>query len=72
MTWVVLSLNILTGDFTINGDFTRQEYCITALKTTGNNEFQSHIRQCVHIESRYLTDYKRDKRDWKRLYESRD
>jgi hypothetical protein len=72
MTWVILSLNILTGDFTLNGDFTRQEYCITSLKTAGSNEFQSHIRQCAQIENSYLADYKRDKRDWKRLYESRD
>jgi hypothetical protein len=72
MTWVILSLNILTGDFTLNGQFTKQEYCITALKTARSNEFQSHIRQCVQIENSYLDDYKRDKHDWKILYESRE
>lgn len=67
MIWVILSMNILSGDFTIQGEFTRQDACITAVKTASTNELKSHIRQCVQIEKHYLADYKRDKRNWGKL-----
>lgn len=67
MIWIILSLNILNGDFTLAGNFKTQLACISALKTTGTNESVSHIRQCVQIEQKHLADYKKDKRDWSKL-----
>ena len=67
MTWVILSLNILTGDFTLMGNFTRRDACITAVKTANTTEYVAHVRQCVQIDKKALTDYKLDKKDWSKL-----
>ena len=67
MTWVILSLNILSGDFALIGSYQSQKACIASLKNSQTAEFQEHIRQCVTVKEKHLADYSMDKKDWGKL-----
>lgn len=67
MTWVILSLNILSGDFALIGSYQSQKACLTSLKTSPASEFTEHVRQCVPVKDKHLSDYVIDKKDWEKL-----
>jgi hypothetical protein len=67
MSWTILSLNLLTGVFSLSGDFTNQMYCIKAAHETTAPEFAPHVRQCVQVKKEDVKLYALDSKDWSKL-----
>lgn len=67
MIWVILSLSLTTGDYTVVGQYTSQHTCIKAMTDKQPPEWKAHVRQCVYVSKESLDDYRKDKKDWSKL-----
>lgn len=67
MIWVILSLSLTTGDYTVAGQYTSQHACIKAMTDKQPPEWKAHVHQCVRVDHKDLKDYAKETKEWKQL-----